>query len=49
MKKGKKFELTSEYVIAGILIEGKNIAAKILDISSDGKVNVLSIAEALSI
>lgn len=49
MQKGKNYEITSEYLVAGILIEGKNLASKILDISSQSKVNVFSITEALSI
>ena len=49
MAKGKNFEITSEYLIAGILIEGKNLAAKILDIASQSKVNVYTITEGLAI
>lgn len=49
MEKGYNYEITSEYLIAGILIEGKNLAAKILELSSQSKVNVFSITEALSI
>jgi hypothetical protein len=49
MNKGWNYEITSEYLIAGLLIEGKNLASKIIDITSQGKVNVMTITEALSI
>lgn len=49
MKAGHNYEVTSEYLLAGLLIEGKNLAAKVLDIASQSKVNVMTITEALGI
>jgi len=49
MSKGKSCEITSEYLIAGLLIKGENLAAKILDVASQSEVNVITITEFLDI